>query len=96
MRRANYDKYPSTKVDGNIWLGWKDIRSELSGRKLLAVDFYTGVMEEEVIEAFGPIGAELVINTRDLLKPEAEIRRMTERFMTDDVLFGYVTNMPLS
>ena len=95
MRRANYDKYPSTKVDGNIWLGWKDIRSVLSGRKLLAVDFYTGVMEEEVIEAFGPIGADLVINTRDLLKPEAEIRRMTERFMTDDVLFGYVTNMQL-
>lgn len=96
MRRANYDKFPSTKVDGNIWLGWKDIRSELSGRKLLAVDFYTGVMEEEVIEAFAPIGAELVINTRDLLKPEAEIRRMTERFMTDDVLFGYVTNTQLS
>ena len=96
MRRANYDKYPSTKVDGNIWLGWKDIRSELSGRKLLAVDFYTGVMEEEVIEAFGPIGAELVINTRDLLKPEAEVLRMTERFMTDDVLFGYVTNLRLS
>ena len=95
MRRANYDKYPSTKVDGTIWLGWKDIRSELSGRKLLAVDFYTGVMEEEVIEAFDPLGAELVINTRDLLKPEAEIRRMTERFMTDDVLFGYVTNMQL-
>ena len=96
MRRANYDKFPSTKVDGNIWLGWKDIRSELSGRKLLAVDFYTGVMEEEVIEAFAPIGAELVINTRDLLKPEAEIRRMTERFMTDDVLYGYVTNTQLS
>ena len=96
MRRANYDKFPSMKVDGNIWLGWKDIRSELSGRKLLAVDFYTGVMEEEVIEAFAPIGVELVINTRDLLKPEAEIRRMTERLMTDDVLFGYVTNTQLS
>ena len=48
-----------------------------------------------MIEAFDPLGAELVINTRDLLKPEAEIRRMTERFMTDDVLFGYVTNMQL-
>lgn len=96
MRRANYDKFPSAKVDGNIWLSWKDIRSELSGRKLLAVDFYTGVIEEEVIEAFAPIGVELVINTRDLLKPEAEIRRMTERFMTDDVLFGYVTNTQLS
>ena len=96
MRRANYDKFPSTKVDGNIWLGWNDIRSELSGRKLLAVDFYTGVMEEAVIEALSPMGAELVINTRDLLKPEVEILRMTERFMTDDVLFGYVTNMQLS
>lgn len=96
MRRANYDKYPSTKVDGNIWLGWKAIRSELSGKKLLAVDFYTGVMEEEVIEAFGPMRAELVINTRDLLKLEAEVLRMTERFMTDDVLFGYVTNLRLS
>lgn len=96
MRRANYDKYPSTKVDGNIWLGWKDIRSELGDRKLLAVDFYVGVMEEEVIEALSQIGVELLINTRDLLKPEAEILRMTERFMTDDVLFGYVTNTQLS
>ena len=66
MRRANYDKYPSTKVDGNIWLGWKDIRSELGDRKLLAVDFYVGVMEEEVIEALSQIGVELLINTRDL------------------------------
>ena len=96
MRRANYDKYPSTKVDGNIWLGWKDIRSELGDRKLLAVDFYVGVMEEEVIEALSQIGVELLINTRDLLKPEAEILQMTERFMTDDVLFGYVTNTQLS
>ena len=30
---------------------------------------------------------------RDLMKPEAEIRRMTDPFMTDDVLFGYVTNL---
>lgn len=32
MRRANYDKYPSTKVDGNIWLGWKDIRYKTFGQ----------------------------------------------------------------
>lgn len=29
------------------------------------------------------------------MKPEAEIKAMTDRFMTDDVLFGYVTNLSL-
>ena len=32
---------------------------------------------------------------RNLMKPESEIKAMTDRFMTDDVLFGYVTNLSL-
>lgn len=95
MRRSNYDKYPSTKVDGEIWLGWSDITSELCEKRILAIDFYAGVLEEEVIGEFRLSGAELMIETRDLLKSEDEIRRITDRFMTDDVLFGYVTNTEL-
>ncbi len=30
------------------------------------------------------------------MKPESEIKAMTARFMTDDVLFGYVTNITLN
>ena len=30
------------------------------------------------------------------MKPQDEIKAMTERFMTDDVLFGYVTNLTLN
>lgn len=96
MRKSNYDKYPSTQVEGAIWQGWNDILLKLKESRVLAVDFYTGVLEEEVIEVFRGLDAELVIDTRHLMKPEEEIRLMTERFMTDDVLFGYVTNTQLS
>lgn len=96
MRKSNYNKYPSTSVDGSIWLGWDNILAELGESRILAVDFYVGVLEEVVIDEFKLLKAELVIETRDLLKPEEEILRMTNRFMTDDVLFGYVTNTELN
>lgn len=92
MRQSNYNKYPSTKVDGKIWSDWKDILSELCESEILAVDFYVGVLEDEVIDQFRLLETNLIIETRNLLKSEEEIRRMTNRFMTDDVLFGYVTN----
>ncbi len=95
MRQSNYDKFPSTKVDGKIWLGWSDILSVLRGNNILAVDFYTGVLEDEVMDEFRKLDAEWFIETRDLLKPEEEIRRITDRFMTDDILFGYITNSEL-
>ena len=95
MRRSNYNKYPSTKVKGNIWVGWNNILSELPINKILAVDFYVGVLEEEVIDEFRKQGAGILIETRDLLKSEEEIRQLTCRFMTDDVLFGYITNTEL-
>ena len=60
-----------------------------------AVELYTGTLEEEISQAFARTGREIVL-TRSLMKPEAEIRRLTGRFMTDDVLFGYVSNVRLS
>ena len=51
--------------------------------------------EDEVINELKSLSPTLLINTRDLMKPENEIKEMTERFMTKDVLFGYVTNLSL-
>ena len=97
MRNSNYDKYPATEVDGGwIATGWEDILSELAAEKILAVDFYNGVLEEEVMAAFSQIKPDVVINTRDLMKSEAVILAMTERNMTDDVLFGYLSNYNLN
>lgn len=96
MRKSNYNKYPSTSIDGYIWLGWNDILSELSKTRILAVDFYSGVLEDEVIDEFRQLETGVFIETRDLMKSEEEILRMTHRFMTEDVLFGYVTNLNLA
>ncbi|MEY8723604.1 class I mannose-6-phosphate isomerase [Bacteroides stercorirosoris] len=100
MRKVNYDRFPSTKISGTILQGWEAVHSLLAecfiGKMVLAVDLYTGVREEEVMNELELLSPTLFINTRDLMKPEHEIKTMTERFMTDDVLFGYVTNLTLS
>ena len=88
----NYDRFPATRISGRIIKGWESIRKTLSerGQGPLAVDFYTGVYEDEVIGELSK-GFGKVLNTRDLMKPEDEVLSMTSRFMTDDVLFGYVS-----
>ena len=95
MRQAKYDKFPATKVDGYLVNGWEDICKLLSENRILAVDFYVGVHEEEIIGELKKTTPSYLLETRDLMKSEEEVSRMTERFMTEDVLFGYVTNTRL-
>lgn len=100
MRKPNYDKYPATVIDGNILQGWSEIRdilaSKLSEKTVLAVDCYTGVYEKELIDELSLLQPEEIIMVNELYKDEKVIAEMTERFMTDDVLFGYVTNLCLA
>ena len=94
MRTANYDKYPATSTPGTLFRGWTAILFELkrSLRGPLAVDWYVGVYEDELRAALES-GFRHIVRMRDLLKPEAAVRSMTNPFMTDDILFGYVTNL---
>ena len=100
MRKVNYDRFPSTKITGTILQGWDAVHTLLvecfKVKKVVAVDFYAGVREEEVAGELELLTLTLFINTRNLMKPQDEIKAMTERFMTDDVLFGYVTNLTLN
>ena len=100
MRKVNYDRFPSTKITGTILQGWEAGHTLLvecfKVKKVVAVDFYAGVREEEVAGELELLSPTLFINTRNLMKPQDEIKAMTERFMTDDVLFGYVTNLTLN
>ena len=99
MRKSNYDKQPSTHIEGKIVCGWDKIIKVLSeawaDEPVWAIDLYPGTYEEDFLEAFAKTGRK-IINTRDLMRPEAEIRQLTERFMTDDVLFGYLSNIRLN
>lgn len=88
MRKSNYDKRPTTTVNGPSWNGWKEIVNELSQTKQpLAVECYQGVFVDEVINALCIQGI-AVTDTRDCFKNEADIRNMTDSWMTDDRLFG--------
>lgn len=96
MINSTYDKYPSTKIN-DAWIkkGWENILPLFKNDKILSVDFYTGVLEDEVIDAFSKLSPDLLINTRSLFKSETEILKMTDSFMTNDSLFGYITNLRL-
>lgn len=94
MRKPNYDKFPSTKFRGFLVSGWEEIRNTVAARcdGPVAVDLYTGTYEDELISELSA-GFDEVINMRTLMKSEDEIKAMTYPFMTDDVLFGYLTNL---
>ena len=97
MRKPNYDKFPSTKIEGTVVQGWDAVIARLKEAMtglVVCVDMYTGVYEDEVISAFSGLGR--VVKMRDMMKPEEDVRRMTDPFMTDDVLFGYVTHLQLA
>ncbi len=99
MKKSNYEKFPSTKVDGTLINGWHDILSKLKELtktySTIAIELYSGVIEEEIISQVTKIAPGLLYNTRDIFKSESEVSKMTERFMTKDILFGYVTNLSL-
>lgn len=96
MRKPNYDKYPSTKYQGFLVSGWDEIRRAISDScgSVVAVELYAGTFEEEIISELS-ICFNNVVNTRSLMKSEEELRALTQPFMTDDVLFGYMTSLRL-
>lgn len=101
MRKSNYDKFPAIRVDGVLWKGWDSVCRELrdrvrNGNRVLAVECYQGVFEEEIAEGLAPLSAERWINTRELFKPEDEIERMTRPYVTDDRLFGFRANFTMT
>ena len=95
MRKSNYDKYPSTSVNGSLWEGWDAILNQIKmdlplkdGRHVLVVECYQGVHHKELLEQLALLPVDERVDTRDLFRAEAEIEEMTRPFLTDDRLFG--------
>lgn len=98
MRKSNYDKYPATRVEGELWKGWQAIREKLAAVcdaekvRVLVVECYQGVYHEEIIEGLKALAPALWIDTRSLFKSVPEIEAMTYPYVTDDRLFGFRSN----
>lgn len=98
MRKSNYDKAPATRVEGTLYKGWEAVIERLKDdcclsdgktRHILVVECYQGVLNAELAEELAKLSPNLLIDARQLFKPEAEIEAMTRPFLTDDRLFGH-------
>ena len=100
-RKSNYDKRPAVTIGkGFILEGWKSISSFVSGKvehaKLLTVDCYTGVYYDLLKSKLQEINNALLIDTLEIFKSENEINALTEQFLTEDILFGFYSNLSIS
>lgn len=100
-RKSNYDKRPAVAIGkGFILEGWKSISSFVSGKvehaKLLTVDCYTGVYYDLLKSKLQEINNARLIDTLEIFKSENEINALTEQFLTEDILFGFYSNLSIS
>lgn len=101
MQTGNYqyDKTPSTSIENGILIkSWDNILNKLSQEadvKIISIECYTGVYYEELSSFFKKIPHTLFINCAKLFKPENEILHMTHSFITEDNLFGYLSNLSI-
>ena len=97
MRKSNYDKSPSTTVDGALWKGWESVLDKLKdvcnvpeelARKVVVIECYHGVYPEELAEHLATLHPSLMIHSDQCFKGVEDIEKMTRPYLTDDRLFG--------
>ncbi len=88
-----------------VYLQWEDITNKLlldagsfgKSTVVIAVDYYPGVLEQDVTQALNQgLSPVLHIQTSDLMWPEQHIAPMVYPDVTDDRIFGRMTRLHLS
>lgn len=103
--RSNYDKNPGVRVDDiSIWCGWNNILEEiaslqsgiLNSKKVLAIECYAGVHENEISENLKKLNPSAIISSTQAYKEEPEIYSMTQKYVTNDRIFGFMTSLTMA
>lgn len=96
-----YEKFPATTVEGRIWSGWGEITRQLArqidGKPFLMVfDTYIGVYDDEIQEALRRQWPQAdLIDASTLFCSEEQLRNMTEPYVTEDEIFGYLSPLAI-
>lgn len=100
--KANYDKFPHVQIEGgneSCTLGWdaviKKVNDDIAfGKKLVVIECYQGVLDDEVRTQFrSGLSFDVWIDSADAMKSAADILAMTYPDVTDDRIFGYLTRL---
>lgn len=107
MKPTNFNRFPSVDLPDNsaIFVGWNSICEKITSdifvskapKTVVAVEFYQGVLVENVIEnLLSKIENVLYINTIDLMWPSEKIEAMVFPDVTNDRIFGYLSRLNIT
>jgi mannose-6-phosphate isomerase class I len=103
-RPSNYDKFPSIRVPvgrESVWQGWREIVARIGGEvargaQQVSVEIYPGVFEEQVLAALvESLHPAQTFRTRDCWKTPPEIDAMVSSDLTDDPVFGRISQLTI-
>lgn len=103
-RKSNYDKAPAVvieKENKSLILGWENINKVIKAdffkivkpTKILVVETYQGIIDDEILRNILKIEHSLFINTSDLMFSAKDIDKLVYPDVTDDEIFGYLTRL---
>ncbi|PRD52042.1 class I mannose-6-phosphate isomerase [Sphingobacterium gobiense] len=96
---STYKKKPAINLDGFVVKGWDAIIAVLTKQSnsegVIVIDCYTGTSQEELEMQLVQLKPDIFLQTSDLFISESEVAALTDRFMTEDTLFGYNSNITL-
>lgn len=106
MIPTNFNRFPSVDLPDNsaIFEGWNSICEKITSdilvsnapKTVVAIEFYQGVLVENVIEnLLSRIENVLYINTFNLMWPTEKIEAIVFPDVTNDRIFGYLTRLNL-
>ena len=106
-RKPNYDKTPAViieKENKSLIPGWEnivkiieaDLLKVSKNNKVLVVETYQGVNDDEILTAIRKIKHSLFIHISDLMLSAKDIDKLVYPDVTDDEIFGYLTRLNIS
>ena len=108
MRKSNYEKFPFVQVSDSsdaVAIGWDAIGARLragiaalgKSRTIVAVECYPGVLHDEVLNGLqNQLKPARVILSEDGMLPPEQIDALVARDLTDDPVFGHLTQLQLT
>ena len=98
-RIPNYEKEPviSAGPPGSLTVGWGAIAAQLgaTGARVIVIEAYPGVHRHDLEEIVARLNPELAVFSEDALKPTGEIDRIVADDLTDDPVFGRISDLQL-
>jgi mannose-6-phosphate isomerase class I len=93
---SNYNKFPSIPARGTCGVGWDCITETLRSehQHIVVVECYPGVRDDELLPALiDGLKPTCVIKSADCLKRPEEIKALVQPDVTEDAIFGYLTQL---